>query len=191
MGYGEQQYRTLSANEYYDYNCLQYALRCINQTLVSGWAYQFNEYADLWENETLVLSDEYTSLYATVSNQLSARCKNDFEGLLANRLHITFELESSFYGNGESRPLDVNQYRVVLRTGIHLFPPEIGECMFSDYHFWYQTKDGRWANKHGDTAPELLSVGTTPFSSSTSGWDLSGYTNFYNSQVYCYIITVS
>ena len=75
-----------------------------------------------------------------------------------------------------------------------------------DYHFWYQTYDGRWANKHGHlsvSAPELLDYGETPYSTSTSGWNLSSYImdesgnyvlvseigNFYNSPMYFFIIT--
>lgn len=73
-----------------------------------------------------------------------------------------------------------------------------------DYHFWYQTSNGQWANKHGwseFSAPELLDVGVIPSSTYTTGWALDAidddgnlearFWEFYNCQIYSYIITVS
>ena len=80
----------------------------------------------------------------------------------------------------------------MLRTGIHNVQNDNGVFVKDyDFHFWYQTYDGRWANKHGFTAPELLPFGTTPFSTGSSGWNLGSYPDFYDSPIYCYIITVS
>ena len=95
-------------------------------------------------------------------------------------------------GNGDYRLLDINQYRIVLRAGIHKYPPgDYADGVEMDYHFWYQTKDGTWANKHGGSAPVQLASGTTPSSTATSGWNNAQYPNVYDSQFYSYIITVS
>ena len=94
-----------------------------------------------------------------------------------------------------------NQYRVVLRTGFHNFYDD-GQLLIIanyDYHFWYQTYDGRWANKHGDEEPEWLPNGTTPFSLGSSGWALNAtgidgteyvHEDFYDGTINSYIITI-
>ena len=107
--------------------------------------------------------------------------------------------EEDFTGNGDYITLSANQYRVVLRTGVHNLHVD-GEVVLAgyyDYHFWYQTYDGRWANKHGKYDCEWLPAGTTPFSTDSSGWALNfehndemyTYDNFYDGIIYCYIIT--
>ena len=95
-------------------------------------------------------------------------------------------------GNGDYRPLDISQYRVVLKVGIHKYPPgDYADGVEMDYHFWYQTKDGTWANKHGTNAPVHLSSGTTPSSTQTSGWNYEEYENFYDSELFCFIVTIN
>ena len=78
-------------------------------------------------------------------------------------------------------------------------------CTLYDYHFRYQTYDVRWANKHGQTPSDPLDYGITPFSTGTSGWGLNlgqqlypdgqtiehNYSDFYDSEIFSYIITVS
>ena len=64
--------------------------------------------------------------------------------------------------------------------------------VLGDYHFWYQTYDGRWANKHGKGGlPELLPIDETPFSNDTSRWNYSNYDNFYDKGTMIYIIALS
>ena len=80
---------------------------------------------------------------------------------------------------------------MVLRAGIHYEKTLKNTIIHYDYHFWYQTYDGRWANKHGSMEQELLPVGTTPFTEGSSGWALGNYEDFYDGEVYSYIITVN
>lgn len=45
-----------------------------------------------------------------------------------------------------------------------------------DYHYWYRTNDGPWANKHGQTPSVLLPASDMPTTNSSSGWTLNGKT---------------
>ena len=60
-----------------------------------------------------------------------------------------------------------------------------------DYHYWYQTLDGRWANKHGsDSDEEWLTYGINPETANTTGWDLPpSYTGFYDSDILYFVIS--
>ena len=134
----------------------------------------------------------YNSNYSL--SQIAERTKKAFETWLKSNDYTYYQAKGTYIG--------VNQYRVVLRVGRTVLPFQInGQTyyteLFYDYHFWYQTNDGRWANKHGGMPSELLNYGITPESSNTSGWqleysDIDGnsytYHNFYNSQIYYYII---
>lgn len=60
-----------------------------------------------------------------------------------------------------------------------------------DYHFWYQTSDGQWSDKHGGGVEESLGAGITPFSTGTDGWNLGNWDDFYCGEIYAYIITVN
>ena len=69
--------------------------------------------------------------------------------------------------------------------------------VLGDYHFWYQTYDGTWANKHGDEEPVHLGNDTL-YTNNSSGWALSFegmapgvYNNFYDSDIYVYVISLS
>ncbi|MBR6426808.1 MAG: RICIN domain-containing protein, partial [Clostridia bacterium] len=90
-----------------------------------------------------------------------------------------------------STNINSGQYRIVFRMGRN---QSIGQI---DYHFWYETLDGRWANKHGQLEEELLGAGVVPTSTNTSGWNLDFtsiggpcYTNFYNSTIYYYVLNM-
>lgn len=58
-----------------------------------------------------------------------------------------------------------------------------------DYHYWYRTNDGPWANKHGQTPSVLLPASDMPTTNSSSGWALNGKTGFYNSSIVYYVLT--
>ena len=120
--------------------------------------------------------------------------REEFENCL-DHYGLVYQPESNFSYNGESVPLASNQYRIVLRTGLHLLnenadPFDSERCDY-DYHFWYQTSDGRWAHKSGDLSAVLLPWGVTPSSYVGGGWMLNGDDDFYNSSICCYIITLS
>lgn len=111
--------------------------------------------------------------------------------VLLRLLKVTFTPEDDFVHNGENSILAHDQYRVVLRTGVVLVN---GICK-ADFHFWYQTVDGRWAHKNGENPPALLPWGVTPNTPLSGGWDLTVESNFvsdfYKSDIYCYIVTLS
>ena len=106
---------------------------------------------------------------------------------VANVKSISNEYETAFTYNGEYRNISSNQYRIVLRTGLH----SSDNGYDGNFHLWYQTNDGRWAHKNGTNEPILLPYGVTPFTENSGGWDLSHHTNYYDSDIYCYIATIS
>ena len=117
---------------------------------------------------------------------VASTAKEDFEEWLTE-MNYAFIYESAFNSNGEYRPLQINQFRIVFRTGIH----NIFNSVYYDYHFWYQTHDGTWANKHGTNAAEHLEEGVTPYTSNSSGWSLEDIECFYDGPIYAYIITLN
>ncbi len=201
--YGSKLFRTLPSSMYTDINCHGYAM--FRNDIPSGWTNSVSTYLQSIQPTSIIGNNDYSS---TIRHQVSEHTKNDFEAWLTNNGY-TYQIDSTFSNNGQNRVLQSNQYRVVLRTGFHNFPINIigttiiyGPCY--DYHFWYQTYDGTWANKHGHTdfsAPEHLPNGITPESVATTGWELcildnegnTMYThnNFYDGDIYVYIITVS
>ncbi len=186
--YGSQTHRTLSSSQRLLINCHGYAM------LRNDWPREvaYNEYGTWWYRTTEYTSN-VTSIDDNVKHNVSVKTKADFEEWL-NNLGYSWTYESGFSSNGENKVLQSNQYRVVMRTGINYF---LG-VLVCDYHFWYQTYDGTWSNKHGRGTEVHLPVGTTPFSQGTSGWSLEAivndtvytYTDFYDGEIYSYIITV-
>lgn len=84
--------------------------------------------------------------------------------------------------SGPNVTLASNQWMIVMRIG------KQGENY--DYHYWYRTNDGPWANKHGQTPSVLLPASDMPTTNSSSGWTLNGKTGFYNSSiVYCQLLS--
>ena len=164
-----------------------------------GYAMMRNDAPEDWHNlsKDYVYSITFSGLHNrddypdSVQTIFSDNVKKDFETWLDDN-HYTHTFESSFTGNGENNPLNDNQYRIVLRTGFHNIYDYRGILVKApDYHFWYQTYDGRWANKHGGYPSKLLPEGVTPFSENTSGWANGYYENFYDSEIYSYIITLN
>ncbi len=202
--YGYKAFRTLQQSQYSSINCHGYAM--FRSDMPSGWTTTVDEYIANVAATTGYGPNDYSS---TVKHNVSEKTRIDFENWLSTNGY-SWVRESSFSENDSSNPLLKNQYRVVLRTGIHNVSfvadgiPYIRQKQY-DYHFWYQTYDGTWANKHGHlpivSAPEQLPSGVTPLTGSTSGWNLSyyksdyslayTYENFYDGDIYVYIITVS
>ena len=81
-------------------------------------------------------------------------------------------------------PIEEGWYKVVLRVG---FYDENGNGIFDDnefcdYHWWYETSTGEWADKPGKT-PSKLHIGSQGIDPAASPWtvsDLSGFS--YNSE---------
>ena len=212
--YGRQVYRTENSTEI---NCHGYALQTNN------WPnkYTVGNQSEVWYKESLAYMTANENVFISGSSsvrqdirlELSRLTKIDFENWLDKFWNSdlgssgprSWEYESDFTGNGENRLLKPNQYRIVLRTGAEI---DKNELVF-DYHFWYQTSDGSWANKHGATPSEHLLSDTTPYSSDTPGWSVSYkeplgrnsygreyyYTHylrdFYSGPIYSYIITIN
>lgn len=79
--------------------------------------------------------------------------------------------------------IDDDQWLIVFRVGIY--------SNYMDFHFWYRTDRGLWANKHGwqGSGSELLY--DDPTDNQSSGWALGPINEFYNSDVIYYVITES
>ncbi len=171
--YGVQEYREVTST----------TINCHGYAMMSNDSPEFiSENTCAYEASVPIYEVESESVRLTYSSLV----KSDFENWLDVN-EYEYELEDDFTGNGETRPLTSSQYRVVLRTGFRRMDLI---TMRHDYHFWYQTKDGTWANKHGKGSSEHLPSGVTPFSTDTSGWDVGSFKGFYNSPIYVYIITV-
>ena len=160
--------------------------KSVNRESVNCHGYAMD--IDIWP-ELLSTSDNnyvYNTNYSL--QQIAERTKKAFETWLKDNDYTYYQAKGTYIGK--------NQYRVVLRVGRKQLYYQIGGQLYSeilyDYHFWYQTNDGRWANKHGAMPSELLSDGIKPESANTSGWQLeyrgNTYNDFYNSSIYYYVI---
>lgn len=128
---------------------------------------------------------------------------------------IDVEVEEDFSDNGANKQLLPNQFRVAMRTGVvdatDTASNNYGsyDSIVAEYHFWYQTYDGRWAHVRDENGnmSELFDKDITPLS--TVGWAIadryykyysgdngvyfSGYYHdsyFFNSELRVYIITI-
>ena len=181
--FGEKEFRRLVSD--IDVNCQGYAM-FVNSKFTNLAGTMRNYY------------EEYIDPYVTTQNVSAMKTaylnevKEYFEFNLS-QCGFTYAEESNFVKNGESTVLSSNQYRIVLRVGLHLINENADslnadKCRY-DYHFWYQTADGRWAHKNGTNAPVLLPWGVTPSSYEGGGWMLDGDNDFYDSDIYSYIVT--
>lgn len=206
--YGIQTFWDLDESLYASVNCHGYAMQMPewpSDWYGSGVEY-YNEYADD------VLNAHQSGIsYEQYQDGFQNAIEKDFE-LWASRLSgITCTKENDFTGNGEYKTLEYNQYRIILKTGFQVgtFYHEgvTYDIVVFDYHFWYQTYDGSWVNKHGQGEPQRIESGMTPFSEESEGWVLEScrwYVStmgevtvyfepdfyFYNSDVCSYIITI-
>lgn len=127
-------------------------------------------------------------------NTFSSSIKNAFESWLnsswKSAMNATWSRETDFTGNGESKFLNYNQYRVVLRTGIEHDQSSNKICC--DYQLWCQLYDGSWACiKAGDNNNSSIHLPSTntPFSTSSQGWKFNTTDRFFTSEIYSYILT--
>ena len=204
--YGFQTFWDLDESLYTSVNC-------------HGYAMQMEEWPSDWLVSTIdyYVANRQDYIDAQGNNQLCNQYKigfhnaveSDFEAWLDEIIEITYEVEDDFADNGQSVTLAYNQYRVVMKTGYHVVYSYEGTSAITvfDYHFWYQTYDGSWVNKHGQGEPQRIESGMTPFSEESEGWvleamlwPLSETQNvrvnfgedfyFYDSEVSSYIITI-
>lgn len=126
-------------------------------------------------------------------------CTNKAEilELVTNKFEAYFSKMGAGYKkiNGYSSLIDVNQFRVVLRIGYidknNNGIVDINKGDLFDYHWWYQTKDGVWANKHG-SYPSVRCIGTNGDTNPEKqhiDWSLGYMNNFYDSDCVYYAMT--
>lgn len=154
-------------------------------------------YAMMTENDPEILN-EITTYYYIILNSMMNQGQIAFGGNIPeNAFHeeIITGFESWMASNSyifeedQGNSLSPNQFRVAINTGIHFnYEEEVINC---DYHFWFQTYTGQWADKHGIAGiPELLDYGITPYTQGTSGWAVYGEVDFYDELPKIYVITI-
>lgn len=100
-------------------------------------------------------------------------------------------LEQNFKGrykevSGPGVTLSENQWLIVMR--IRWVP--VGSRVSYDYHFWYRTNTGVWANKHGLKPSVLLPPTDQPTTDSSSGWYYGDVVpRYYTSDLVYYVLT--
>ena len=179
--YGCQTHRVLTQNQQSAINCHGYAM----QRDDSPWYVDYGTGTIAWCHRTEEYVYSIQTLNATIKHNADVCIKLDFEEWLTESGY-SWRYEPYFCSNGESVELNTNEYRVVLRYGINY----VYGYIFHDYHFWYQTYDGTWSNKHGQYSEVNLGSGVNPFTTGTTGWALANYSDFYDGEIFSYIITI-
>ncbi len=194
-GRGAQIFRPLYSNEIGALNCLTYALQ-----LDISYSNNMNV-CYLYQTEFIEGAQDvyYYGLWlsaAKFKTNYESKAEGAFQNIInhpnsyISQYRYSIEREYNFTGNGQNNLSD-NQFRIVMKFGE--FP---GYTRCGDYHFWYQTYNGRWANKHGDGdlnySRDYLPRTITPYSTNTSGWSIVEGQYFYSSNtVYSFIITIN
>ena len=187
--YGSKEHRQLDQGQWSTINCHGYAMFRDDKPFIVDYDANGDgnvNILDYWYVNAWVYIENVSSLNTTTYQQFSEYLKEDFETWLTEEGY-EYQYESSFTNNGENAPLLYNQYRVVLRGGVHI----INNQRAKDYHFWYQEFDGSWSNKHGGLEEEELDYGTTPYTTNTPGWNIGSYVYFYDGTIWVYVITVA
>lgn len=132
--------------------------------------------ASIDQKDDEIVTPKYVGTQTTTTAQALARTKT----------RMTTWLNSNFRGrwkevSGPNVTLASNQWMIVMRIG--------KQGVRYDYHYWYRTNNGPWANKHGQTPSVLLPASDMPTTNSSSGWALNGTTGFYNSSIVYYVLT--
>lgn len=161
----------------------------VNQTSTNMNCLEYVTFIDVNDEEfdPLITPDEYTLLGQAAD---SDGVRVIVEGAMERFLN------ENFYGRWEygslNTVLDEGQWLIAMRTGKQF----VSNGSFVDYHFWYRTNSGAWANKHGFNEPsELLPATDLPTTNLSSGWqyrnDGYGYqcNGFYDSAIVYYVLT--
>jgi hypothetical protein len=150
-------------------NCAGYALD--QETLIT-FGINFDDLNNCSNEEELW---EYTK--SRVSSWLSSNMSGEYRSI------------SSYYANINSN----DEWRVVLRMGYHDdgdgdVDIDNQDNDYYDFHWWYQTDTGQWAEKQGSDPSHLISGtsgSTDPFDVS---WPHRGFSSFYDSPCKYYAI---
>lgn len=171
---GCRTYRYIEAGstESYNINCHGYAFGV--DDVPGGW-YTYAEdlfatYSTISSNELLYGLDAFSGMKALLEIYW-------LDEVFSGRWEEVYS-----YDDGWDIELDDNQWLVVFRVGKH------GTAW--DYHFWYRTDTGKWANKHGwlnGSGSELL--GDMPSDDASPGW-AAGVYEFYDSDIIYYVVTM-
>ena len=152
-----------------------------NQVNCQGYAFFTNNKPYDWFSD----DDWIDCMNSTTANQMLAITKASMVGWL------NANFNGKWVGSATVPTLDNNnQWIVAMKVGkerVYYYEEGYSRIEY-DYHFWYRTYSGRWANKHGDANSEFL-YNDTPSMNSSSGWVYGGYSPFYTSDVYYYKIT--
>lgn len=139
-------------------------------------------YACFTDNKPGFISlDDYN--YMTKSTTTTA------QALARTKTRMESWLNTNFSGRWKevystNATLANNQWLVVMRIGKHN-----DYVQPYDYHYWYRTNNGPWANKHGEQGSALLPASDVPLTNSSSGWTLGNYKYYYNSDIIYYVLT--
>ena len=131
----------------------------------------------------LTADQQYCLSTTYTINQCGAKTAAAYETWMRAR-NISFRPATS------STVLQSNEWRVVVRYGRAIIANE----WVYDYHFWYQTDDGSWAQKGGSADSTKLSSTVTPESSNSGGWNMYysngslAKTDFYTSTISYYAL---
>lgn len=163
-------------------------------SVVSGSKTWYSLSVSTAEQSLLTINTNSAVAMDDLRNTFSSSIKNAFESWLnsswKSAMNATWSRETDFTGNGESKFLNYNQYRVVLRTGIDY--DQQSDKIHCEFQLWYQTYDGSWAciktTEESSNSIHLPST-NTPFSANSDGWNFNTNPRFFTSEIYSYILT--
>ncbi|MBO4868814.1 MAG: DNRLRE domain-containing protein [Clostridia bacterium] len=143
-------------------NCLMYAFDCSLSDCLDIENYLKSSYNDM--------VDYLEDLDEGILCVLGSKCTN-----VTDQGGINVELNDG-------------EWLVAMRVGIKY--NYYGFYYVQDYHFWYRTASGRWANKHGSEPSIQLPTNDLPTNNSSSGWSIdNGQSQFYTSDIYYYRVS--
>ncbi|MCQ2428242.1 MAG: RICIN domain-containing protein [Clostridia bacterium] len=175
MYYGCRDYLEISSRNdplYSQMNCLGYAFNITNCTNISLWdnQYVYNMALRVAEPDDL-LEIALSNLSVFLDDAIG---ENNWE-CVTNQ-------------GGINATLSDNQWLVAMRVGLHS-EGDINTYVFADYHFWYRTSSGEWANKHGIDSYSQILGNNLPTDDDSIGWSMDGITGFYDSRIEYFRIT--
>lgn len=163
---------SLSIN-YVFYGCKPYVVQNSQNINCHGYATFVNTWPRFFSEDDVT----YCKLNPnTTTAQALARTKTRMTTWLNNNFRGRWKEVSS-----DNVTLADNQWLIVMRIGKH--------GTEFDYHYWYRTNNGPWANKHGSYPSVLLPASHRPTTNYSSGWAYGNQQNFYNSAIVYYVLT--
>lgn len=168
--------------------CRQYyhiAAYSTESTLINCQAYAFGTYDNLYTWYTI--DERNMADQCATSDQVlnGVGYFLGYKNLLENNwLDTVFPgLWEEVYSNNNGLDIDLedNQWLVAFRVGVG--------NEGADYHFWYRTDTGQWANKHGSSGAGSELLNDLPGDDDSPGWQLDSNIGFYNSDIIYYVLT--